>query len=84
MCLHPDYSEMFRQRQDRPIPKMTVKRDQYSLLLHSPFKNQRVVSPFVAGLGRANDIMSGITQKRGQFDPQHLIEVKAHGGLGDT
>ena len=36
------------------------------------------------GLGRANDIVPGVVQKRGQFDPKHLIEVNAHGGSRDT
>ncbi len=54
---------MFGQRQNNPIAKMPVKRDQCSLLLYGPFENQRVVSPRVAGFGSANNIMPGIAQK---------------------
>ncbi len=61
--LDPNGSEMFRKRQHNPIAKMTIKRDQRSLLLHGTFKNQRVVSPCLAGFGRANDIMPSRLQK---------------------
>ena len=78
MCLDTNDPEMLRQRQDHPIPKMTIKRYQRSLLLHGPSKEQRIVSPRLASLARANGVMPGVAQKRGQFDPKHLIEVKAH------
>ncbi len=81
MRFHPDDSKMFRQWQHNPIAKMAVKRDQRSFLLHGSFKNQGVVSPPLTSLRRANDIMPGRAQERRQFDPKHLIEVKAHGGL---
>ncbi len=58
---YPDDSEMFRQWQNDPVSKMSIECDQRSLLLYSSFQNQRVVSTCLANLGRANDIMSGIT-----------------------
>ncbi len=56
---------------------MPVKRHQCSLLLDRPFKNLRIVSPRLANLRRLNNVMPRIAQQRGQFDPKHLIEVKA-------
>jgi hypothetical protein len=48
---------MFRQRQDYPIAKMTINRDERSFLLNSPLQNQRIISPCLASFLRANDIM---------------------------
>ena len=82
MSFHPNDSEMLGQRQNHPITKVAVQRYQSSLLAHGPLKNQRVVSPSLADLGRADNVMPGVPQKRGQFDPKHLIKIKAHGGSG--
>ena len=84
VSFHPNDTVMFRQRQDHPITKMMINRDERSFLLNSPLQNQRVISPCLTSFFRANDIMPSVAQKRGQFDPQHLIQVKAHGGLRDT
>jgi hypothetical protein len=72
---------MFRQRKNNPVAKMSVKRNQRSLLLYGPLKNLRVVSPRLSSFGRADDIIPGLAQNRRQFDPKHLIKVEAHGGL---
>ena len=80
MSFNSDDSTMFRQRQDNPITKMTIQRNQRSLLLHGPFKHQRVISPCLAGFGRADNIMTCLAQQQNQFDPKHLIEVKAQDG----
>ncbi len=81
MRFHSNDSKMFRQRQYDPIAKMSIERNQRSLRLYGPFKNQRIVSACLAGLGRTDDIMPGFAQKQREFDPKHLIEVEAHGGL---
>jgi hypothetical protein len=60
---------------------MFIECDEYSLLLHSPFQNQRIVSARLAGFGRAHDVVARRTQEGREFDPKHLIEVKAHDGL---
>jgi hypothetical protein len=60
---------------------MPIERDERSLLLHGPFQDERVVSPCLARLESANNIMTGVLQKRRQFDSKHLIEVNAHRGL---
>jgi hypothetical protein len=78
---YPNHPEMFGQRKYHPVPKMTIKRDQCSLFLYRTFKNLCVISPRLAGFGCTENIMPGLAQGRCQFGPQHLIEVKAHGGL---
>lgn len=84
MGFHPNDTVMFRQRQNHPIAKMTINRDERSLLLNSPLQNQRIISPCLASFLRTDDIMPCVAQKRSQFHPKHLIQVKAHGGLRDT
>jgi hypothetical protein len=81
MRFYPNDSEMFRQRQYNPIAKMSIECNQRALLLHDSFKNQCVVSARVTGFGRTEDIIPGIAQKRGQFGPEHLIEVQAREDL---
>jgi hypothetical protein len=39
-----------------------------------------LVGPFLAGFGCANDIVTRLAQKYGQVDPEHLVEIKSHGG----
>jgi hypothetical protein len=75
---------MFRKRQYNPIAKMTINCDERSFLLNSPLQNERIISACLAGFLRADDIMPCVAQKGSQFDPKHLIQVKAHGGLRDT
>jgi len=81
MRFYPNDAAMFRQRQDNPIAKMSIERNQCSLFLHGPFKNQCVVGACLAGLGHTDDIMPDFAQEQGEFDPKHLIEVKSHGSL---
>jgi ABC-type molybdate transport system ATPase subunit len=61
-------------------PKNEINCDERSFLLDSPLQNQRVISPCLATFLRADDIMPCLAQKRSQFNPKHLIQVKAHGG----
>lgn len=49
-----------------------------ALISCRPLKYLGVVSTREAGLRRSNHIMSRVAQERGQLDPQHLIEIKAH------
>ena len=58
---------------------MMINRDERSFSLDSPLQNQRVISPRLASLLRAKNIMPCVAQQRGQFDSKHLIQVKAHG-----
>ena len=78
----PNDTVMFGQRQNHPVTKMTINRDKGSFLLNSRLENQRVISPRLASLLRADNIMPRVAQKPGQLDPKHLVQVKAHGGLG--
>lgn len=78
---HSNDPVMFRQREDHPITKMTINCDERSFLLDCPLQNQCVISPCLASFLRANRIMPCVAQKPSQFDPQHLIQIKAHGGL---
>jgi hypothetical protein len=81
---HPNDSEMFRQRQDHPITKMTVKRDERSFLLHSPLQESAHRQPVRGQFPRTRERHHALRRaKASQFDPKHLIEVKAHGGLRD-
>jgi hypothetical protein len=80
----PNNTAMFRQRQDHPTTEMMVNRDEGSFLLNSPLENQRIIGPRLASFLRANDIMPCIAQRRGQFNPKHLIQLKTHSGLRHT
>jgi len=59
----------------KAIYSLTINRDERSFLLNRPLQNQRIISPRLACFLGANDIMPGFAQKRGQFDPKHLIQV---------
>ncbi|SPE58817.1 hypothetical protein SBV1_2850024 [Verrucomicrobia bacterium] len=54
---------MFRQWQDNPITEMTIEGDERSFLPHGSPENLRVISPCMASLGRADNIMACIAQK---------------------
>jgi hypothetical protein len=60
---------------------MTINRDERSSPPNGPLQNQRIISPCLASFLRANDIMPCVAQQHSQIDAQHLIQVKAHGGL---
>ena len=60
---------------------MMINRDERSILVNCPLQNQCVISPSLASFLRANDVMPGLAQERGQLGPKHLIQVKAHCGL---
>jgi len=63
VCFHSNHPKMFRQWQDNPITEMTIEGDERSFLPHGSPENLRVISPCMASLGRADNIMACIAQK---------------------
>ncbi len=62
MCLHPNDAKMFRQRQNHPITKMVIYRDERSSFVNRPLQNLGIISPCLANILRPNNIMPCVAQ----------------------
>ena len=78
MRLHPDDAEMSGQRQDHPVAKMSIKRDERSFLAHGAFQNQRIIRAGLAGFRGTHHVLPASAQQFAEFRSQALVEVKTH------
>ena len=79
-----DYSRMTVKRQENPVAKILVERDDGTSVVAGPVQYLRIVRPGLAHLTCANNIVPVSPQCRREVRVKHLVQVEFHSSLTAT
>jgi hypothetical protein len=78
MGLQADYAWMPIERKNSPVAEMLVHRDENPAFVDCSAKDFGIVCRFLAGFGRAQNLMPLRPKECCQIEPEHLVQVQSH------